>query len=68
MKTYGKLREKIRRKFTNLSIFAETIGMDRSSLSKKLNSKTAWTSSDIERVCRVLDIPMSQVDEYFFYE
>lgn len=68
MKTYGLLREKIRRKFKRLGDFAEFIGLDRSSFSKKLNSRAAWTSDEIEKICNALDIPMSQVDEYFFYE
>ena len=68
MRTFGKLREKIKQKFNNFSEFADAIGMDRSTLSKKLNGKVGWTSTEIESICNILGIPMSAVGEYFFYE
>ena len=67
MKTFGKLREDIKSKFQSIEKFAEAMGINRSTLSGKLNSKTAWTQSEIERACKLLDIPMEKVGEYFFY-
>lgn len=67
MKTYGKLREDIRSKYHNTEEFAKAMGMDRSTLSGKLNSRTAWKQSEIEKACKLLDIPMEKVSEYFFY-
>lgn len=67
MKTFGMVRESIKAKFQNLENFAKVMGMDRSTLSNKLNSKTAWTQFEIEKACKLLDIPMEKVGEYFFY-
>ena len=67
MKTFGRLREEIRAKFQTTEKFAKAISMDRSTLSGKLNSKTAWKQSEIEKACKLLDIPMEKVGEYFFY-
>lgn len=67
MKTYGKLREEIKKKYATLEEFAQASGIGRASLSSKLNSNTPWKSTEIEKVCKTLNIPMEQVGEYFFY-
>ena len=67
MRTYGKLRERIRLYFKTMDDFESTIGLSRSALSRKLNGSSAWSSSEIETICKVLDIPMALVGEYFFY-
>ena len=68
MRTYGKLRELIREKFGTLGNFADAMGMDRSTLSNKINGITAWKQDEIEKACKLLGIPMSEVYDYFFYE
>lgn len=67
MRTYGKLREKIRAEFKTLDHFAEAMGMHRSTLSNKLNGLAAWKQFEIEKACGLLNIPMEEVSEYFFY-
>ena len=67
MKTFGRLREEIKLNYKNTKEFAKAMEMDRSTLSGKLNSKTAWKQSEIEKACKLLDIPMEKVGEYFFY-
>ena len=67
MRTYGKLREKIKQKFGTIGAFAEARGKDRSTVSNKLNGLAPWTSTDIEETCALLDIPLEEVSEYFFY-
>lgn len=67
MRTYGKLRERIREKFGTIGAFAEAWGKDRSSVSNKLNGLVPWTSKDIEEVCILLEIAIEEVGEYFFY-
>lgn len=67
MRTYGKLREKIKAKFGTIGVFAEKMGRDRSSISNKLNGLTPWTQYDIEDACKLLEIAMEDVSEYFFY-
>ena len=68
MKTYGKLRERIKCCYGTMNNFAIAMQMSRSSLSCKLNDVSAWTKIEIERACKLLNIPMTEVVEYFFYE
>lgn len=68
MRTYGKLRELIKQHYNTLGNFASEIPMSRCSLSSKLNGLSAWTNTEIERVCKLLNIPISSVCEYFFYD
>lgn len=67
MRTYGKLREKIKAKFGTIGAFAKALGKDRSSVSNKLNGIAPWTAADIEDACKLLDISIEEVHEYFFY-
>lgn len=68
MRTFGKLREEIRKKFKNLGEFADAVGIDRSTLSMKINGKTAFRHDEIEKICKLLNISIEQVYDYFFYE
>lgn len=68
MRTYGKLRELIKLRYKTISNFAVALKMSRGALSSKLNGLSAWTNTDIERVCTLLNIPISSVCEYFFYD
>lgn len=68
MRTYGKLREKIKAVFGTIGNFAEAMNKDRSTISNKLNGLAAWTQDEIEQTCKLLGIPMSEVHDYFFYE
>lgn len=68
MRTFGKLREEIRKHFKNLGEFSNAAGMDRGTFSLKINGKTAFKQDEIERICKLLNIPMEQVHIYFFYD
>ena len=68
MRTYGKLRERIKAFYQTIGNFATALNMSRSALSAKLNGLSAWTHSEIEEVCKLLNIPISSVCEYFFYD
>lgn len=68
MRTYGKLREKIKQVFGTIGNFAEALGKDRSTISNKLNGLTAWSTDEIESACKLLGIAMSEVHDYFFYD
>lgn len=68
MRTYGKLREKIRNVFGTIGAFADALGVDRSTISKKLNSIVPWDQLEIEEACRLLSIPIENNHEYFFYD
>ena len=63
---YSKLLGRIKEKgFTQETLAAE-VPMDRGVLSLKLNNKRAFKMKDIEGICRVLDIDLENVGEYFF--
>lgn len=67
MRTYGKLREKIKNVFGTIGKFAIAMGKDRSTISNKLNGLAAWTQDEIEKTCMLLGISMDEVSDYFFY-
>ena len=67
MKTFGRLREEIKKSFTTIEEFAGVMGMSASTLSSKLNGKTGWTNVEMEKACKLLGIPMDRVCDYFFY-
>lgn len=65
-RTYGKLRELIKRNFGTMKAFAVAMDVNASTISKKLNGIVDWTSSEIERAATLLGIE-DQIQEYFFY-
>lgn len=67
MRTYGKLREKIKNVFGTIGNFAIAMGRDRSTISNKLNGLAAWSQDEIEKACMLLGISMDEVTDYFFY-
>mgnify|MGYP003292157426 CR=1 FL=1 len=64
--SHAKLRGKIREVFGTQDAFAEAMEMDRSTMSLKLNDKSDWTSPEISRACKLLQIPLEKVHVYFF--
>lgn len=64
--SYSKLRGKIREVFGTNENFAKAMGMDLSSLSAKLNSKSPWKREEIEKACELLYISIEDVYLYFF--
>lgn len=64
--SYAKLRGKIREVFGSQDAFALDMGMDRSTVSLKLNGKSDWTRNEIEKACYLLHIPIEEVHDYFF--
>lgn len=67
MRTYGKLRERIKAVFGTIGAFADAMGKDRSTISAKLNGLSPWTQTEIENACKLLHITIEEVGEYFFY-
>lgn len=63
---YSKLRGKIKEVYGVQDSFAAAIGMDRSTLSLKLNGKSDWTREEIVKSCHALNIPFTEVSAYFF--
>ena len=67
MRKYGMLREKIQQAYTTQREFAVAMGKNTVSINAKLNGKVDWTSKEIEKACRLLNISMAEMPNYFFY-
>lgn len=65
---YSKLRGKIKEKFGTQEDFSKALGMDKSSLSLKLQNKREFTQYEMSKTCQVLDIPTNELQSYFFTE
>lgn len=63
---YSKLSGKIVEKYGTQMNFAEAIGLSERSVSLKLNSKIGWKQSEISRICKLLDIRVEEIPDYFF--
>lgn len=64
--SYSALRGKIREMFSTNKNFANSMKMDLSSLSAKLNNKSQWKCEEISKACELLHIPIEEVHIYFF--
>ena len=64
--TYNKLKGKIVEVFGNQNNFASKLGVSEVSVSRKLNRKTEFSQSDIERWSNLLGIETSEYGDYFF--
>lgn len=62
---YPELCGEIRKKYRTQRALARAIGMNPSTLSGKLAGKTQWSYLDVEKICRVLDIPMADAPNFF---
>ena len=45
---------------------AEAIGISKTTLSGKLNNQFSFTTKEMLAICKVLDIPLHEINEYFF--
>ena len=63
---YSKLLGRIKECGLSQEQLAKEIGKDKSTLSSKLNGKYAFTTTEIDDICRVLDISNSEIGAYFF--
>ena len=66
MYNYNPLRGKIREMFGTESLFSERIGINRATLSKKINNKVPFSQWEIDASCKALKIPTNKIAHYFF--
>jgi hypothetical protein len=64
----SKLRGRIVEKCRNLQIFADCMGINSATLSKKLAGRTSWDQQEILRAVELLDLEVSDIPAYFFTE
>lgn len=63
---YSKLRGQIREKYETQEEFAEEIGMNKATLSTKLNNKSEFSQYEIKKMCDKLNIPANEIHLFFF--
>lgn len=63
---YRKLIGKIAEVTGTKADFAVAIGMNRATLTQKLNNRVAFSQQEIDRACSVLGIEVSDIPVYFF--
>lgn len=63
---YSKLRGRIREKDLSQEQLANAIGINKGSLSSKLNGQYAFTTKEIDAICKTLDISNNEIGDYFF--
>lgn len=66
MYNYGKLLGKIKENGFTLESLAKKIGINVSTLSKKINNKSEFHQKEIKIICKVLDIDLKEIEKYFF--
>ena len=64
--TFATLRGLIKEKFGTQGAFAMAMGMNESTLSKKLCDRAEWTRTEMERACKLLGKTMHDVHPLFF--
>lgn len=65
---YSKLRGKIREKFKTQDAFAMAAGLSRTALSQKLNGHVEFTQDEMYNACKILEVSLKNLDDYFFKE
>ncbi len=63
---YRKLRGRIIEKYGTLKDFALKMQWSDRTLSLKMNGKVFWKQPEIMKAAKLLDIPFSEIAEYFF--
>ena len=63
---YSKLKGRIIEKFGSRTAFVKAFGVSENTFSLKMNNKVRFTTDDITRITKMLDIPEEAIGEYFF--
>ena len=63
---FSKLKGRIIEKFGSQSAFAKVYKISKNSLSLKMNGKVPFSSDDIIKFSKLLDISRHEIGEYFF--
>ena len=63
---YDKLKGKIKEVLGTQSKLAESIEVDETTISNKLNGNTYFTQKEIIRIALILNIKFEEIPEYFF--
>lgn len=65
---HSKLLGKIRECGKTQAELAEDIGINKATLSCKLNGRNSFTAAEMIAICKELNIPEIEISDYFFAE
>lgn len=65
---YSRLRGKAVEKFRTLSSLAEKTGIRLEMISLAMNGKREFSQTEINTLCKALEIPPEEIGSYFFTE
>lgn len=63
---HSKLLGKIKEFGMTQADLASSIGINKGTLSAKLNSQYCFTSDEMVAICEVLNVPIKEIPQYFF--
>lgn len=66
MYDYSKLLGRIKEYGFTQETLAKAIGINKSTLNGKLNGRYPFSATEMDLICRALDIPNAEVGSYFF--
>lgn len=66
MTNTNKLKGRMTEMGYNLSSFADAVEISRPALRRKINGQVDFKVSEIEKICRLLGIPQTEMCSYFF--
>lgn len=65
---YNKLKGRIVEIYGTQKAFSNAVGLSRQAVSNKLNNIVNFSQDEIMKSTEILNIPTSQISEYFFSE
>ena len=66
MTNVNKLRGRLAEIGMTMSEFAENMGLSRPTARKKVDGEVQFLGAEIKRACKILDIPYTEIETYFF--
>lgn len=63
---YSKLLGRMREYGFTQEQLAKAIGINKGTLSVKLNNKFSFSQEEILAICKILNIPASEISDYFY--
>ena len=65
---YSKLKGRIKEKNLTQEELANKIGINKSTISLRLNNQSSFIQDEIDKIIKILDIPAEEIKKYFFTE
>ncbi len=68
MFNYNKLKGRIKEKGFTQEDIANSLGINKSTISLRLNNQSLFVQDEINKIIKLLEIPGEEIKEYFFEE